>query len=163
MIHLDIVRLLYECIKITISFVTSTINSLLLPYINLDFGIVEKLFPFQLSYVLLIEKLQDFYIDFLIPNTPPTFFSCIRIVLIAFRNLMNIRLVLAWFPNINPWYWPWPILTEPVDMILRPLSWRFPKIFQLDFSTWAIFYTFDSLIVFLGFLSEMSDRYYGLI
>ena len=160
MIHLDLIMFLYqlflrfwEALRENVGLI-KTVNSFLIAKLD---------FPLQLTKDVITVGIETLIPEFLIRNTPPTFFSCIKLVLSAFRNVCNVRLCIGWFPNINPWNWPWPILTEPVDMVFRPLSWRFPKFYHLDFSTWAIFYTLDSTIRYCQYLSEMSDRYYGLI
>ena len=111
------------------------------------------------AYVYNGMKIIDQICDFIIEKTPTVFFKYIRTALDTFRHLCNLRLMVNWFPNINPWRGPWVLLTEPVDFIIRPIYHRMPKMAYLDLTMWLVFFVLDSLISIFDFLIKMSHVY----
>jgi hypothetical protein len=155
MIYLDVISLVLELL--------SVLYVKCVKY-NQFFSILRNWFMINIGYTLFnetIPKWFDIISTFLISHTPPTFFYCLRSGLDTWRHIANIRMVLTWFPMINPWVMPWPILTEPVDFILRPLCWRLPKMYYVDLSTWIVFYVLDLLIDITEHLSRLSDNFHG--
>jgi uncharacterized protein YggT (Ycf19 family) len=98
-------------------------------------------------------------ISFAFEILPVGFYKNIRTSIYIFRYFYNIRLSLAWFPMINPYRGPWAIITEPVDLVIRPLYRRVPKIPYTDLSFWFIGFLLDFAINFFDFLVEMSLTY----
>lgn len=112
------------------------------------------------GYVYKCLTLIDRISDFIIEKTPTVFLKYVRTALDNFKHLCNIRLMVNWFPNINPWRGPWPLITEPVDFIIRPFYYILPKIAYVDVTMWFVFFALDTLISLLDFLIKMSSIYH---
>lgn len=156
MIHLSLLEILLEFLKIRVYD----------KYIENSF-IFEKcrLIIFNQGYEKYIDSLKEIIQqieDFIIKMTPNLFLKYIRTGLITFRYMCNVRLLVTFIPNINPWRSPWAMITEPVDLILRPLCWRIPRIAYLDITNWVVFFVLNSLIDILNFLVKMSDMYHKI-
>lgn len=159
MIHLDFITYLWVILRNIWDFCVD--NIVLFNWIETFFSKISIYFG---QYMVLFNKVfVERFMQYLIESAPRTLFSNIKQILVCYRNLCNARLLLMWFPNINPWRGPWPYLTESVDVLLRPLSWRFPKFYYMDFSTWGLFFALDSLIDICAYISEMADEYHGFI
>jgi uncharacterized protein YggT (Ycf19 family) len=69
-----------------------------------------------------------------------------------YREIVAARFILGYFPNINPYRGAWSLLTEPVDIFLRPLHKWLPKLPYLDLAGWVLFFMLDTSIKLIDFL-----------
>lgn len=58
----------------------------------------------------------------------------------AYEAVFTTKVLLMWFPNINPFIAPFYIIYVLTDPLLRPLQKYLPKIFGLDFSFLVAFF-----------------------
>jgi len=97
---------------------------------------------------------------FLIQHTYPDFFWHMRTMLICIRNLFQIKLVVSWFPNINPWGWPLIIVYSPLEILFRPLRIYPLRIFKMDLTFWVFSYVLDIITRYTYFIAKLSDSIY---
>jgi hypothetical protein len=101
--------------------------------------------------------------DFIVKNTPATFISCIGMVFVAIRNLLYVRIMISFFPHINPYEHPLLLITEITDIFYLPwFRLRLPRFFRMDTTVWFMYIALDVMYNYLKYLSALSDVYYHL-
>jgi uncharacterized protein YggT (Ycf19 family) len=173
MLHLSLVTITLEFFKIYIyqnilrdlplfekfqNFLIETFGFLMQTYGN---GFYLNLFGKEIYFNL--TTIVQGSIDSFIKSTPPVFIFNIRTALVCFRNICSIRYTISWFPNINPYRGFWQLITEPVDMIVRPLCWYLPKYAYFDLTTWVVYFILDGLINYCDFILRILKLYQGQI
>lgn len=96
---------------------------------------------------------------------PVEIFSYIKQCLLIWRYLLNLRLTLTMFPQVNVYKFPLLlVLTETVDFFIRPLRYYIKKyitirIPYLDPTYWLIFLLVQTIVEICNFLIKMSNSY----
>src|SRR6476646_4367770 len=92
---------------------------------------------FELTRTFLLNGSGNFinFLQFCFPTSSLIFLrDFLLIMLKSYEVVFILKLMLLWFPNINPFIAPYYVLYVLTDPILRPLEKYLPKIFGIDVS-----------------------------
>lgn len=79
-----------------------------------------------------------------------------RLTLEVIRFLILVRYTIGWFPNFNPYGTIFEIVIVPIDTLVRPLGWFFPKFWFFDFSGWIPMFLIDCAIQFCKHIESVA-------
>jgi len=149
MITLNLFQVLIELIQIYFFQVLYLFWSFFCKIFNLNNNLLDNLiFAINLQLDIIINYVSNYLLQFI----TVTSLKYARGAIYVYRELAMLRFIISYFPSVNTFRGLWPILTEPVDIILRPLHKAFPKIPYFDIAGWFFFFVLDISIRFIDFL-----------
>ena len=63
----------------------------------------------------------------------------------CYEFILSVRVVLYWFPNLNPYAFPFSIVTYTAAPFLRMFSRMLPAVFGMDLSLYLGFFALEGL------------------
>ena len=155
MVVLDIVQLVFEFLKIHFFE-----NFLIRTQGFVRFMSWVKNFPFMDIIIHKYNSANDYFftdgIGKIVTIIPEKFLVGIREFFVCYRLLFDLRILVGWAP-INTWNGILSLITEPVDMLLRPLYFL-PKVYYIDVPFLLISTGFDNIISLVDFLIAVAKE-----
>lgn len=88
---------------------------------------------------------------------PAIYVFYIRCVLENLRMAYNLRMIISWFPNFNPYGTIFELIVVPVDTVIRPFGWFFPKVWWFELSTWLPMFIIESGISLCIIIEKLAN------